>query len=61
MFNKERNMTQTTQPPAKPQQAPREGYEWVQNLMTGQWVEQEIDTPYCCRVDSERYWTMEKI
>jgi hypothetical protein len=48
----------TQQQQQKPQQEPREGYEWVRNLMTGQWVEQEKDTPYCCRVDSERYWSM---
>lgn len=51
-------MQATTQQQQKPQQEPREGYEWVRNLMTGQWVEQEKDTPYCCRVDSERYWSM---
>lgn len=49
-------ITETAQ--GKPQTAAREGYEWVRNLMTGTWVEQEKDTPYCCRVDSERYWSM---
>ena len=46
-----------TQQP-KPQQPAREGYEWVQNIMTGQWVEQLKDTPHCCRVDSETYFCM---
>ena len=63
MFNsstKERNMQQTTQQQqnSKPATPAREGYEWVKNLMTGQWVEQPVDTPWCCRVDSERYWSM---
>lgn len=42
----------------RPTQEPREGYEWVQNLMSGKWVEQKKDTPHCCRVDSETYWSM---
>ena len=46
-----------TQQP-KPTAIPPEGYEWVLNLMTQTWVLQAIDTPYCCRVDSERYWSM---
>lgn len=36
----------------------KEGYKWVRNLMSRIWVEQAIDTPYACRVDSERYWSM---
>ncbi len=42
----------------KPTEPPKEGYEWVINLMTGQWVQQEKGTPHCCRVDSETYWSM---
>lgn len=30
----------------------------VRNLMTGQPVEIDADTPWCCRVDSETYWSM---
>ena len=30
----------------------------VQNMMTGQWVEESINTPYCCSVASESYWSM---
>jgi hypothetical protein len=41
----------------KPTEPPKEGYQWVINLMTGQWVEQEINTPHCCRVDCETYWS----
>lgn len=33
-----------------------EGMEWVQNLMSGIWVQQAKDTPYACRVDRESYW-----
>jgi hypothetical protein len=36
----------------------REGHEIVMNLMSGKPVEQAIDTPHCCRVDSETYWSM---
>lgn len=49
-------LTETAQ--GKPTQSAGEGMEWVRNLMTGHWVKQEINTPYCCRVDSERYWSM---
>jgi hypothetical protein len=42
----------------KPTEPPKEGYEWVINLMTGQWVQQEVNTPWSCRVDSETYWSM---
>ena len=37
---------------------PAEGYEWVRNLMSENWVEQAKDTPYSCRVNSEAYWSM---
>lgn len=30
----------------------------VKNLMTGQEVEILANTPHCCRVDSETYWSM---
>ncbi len=29
----------------------------VQNLMTGQMVDEDINTPYCCSVASESYWS----
>lgn len=29
----------------------------VQNLMTGQMVLESIDTPWCCSVASESYWS----
>lgn len=35
-----------------------EGSEVVFNLMTGEPVIQAKDTPHCCRVDSEAYWSM---
>jgi hypothetical protein len=40
----------------KPTEVPKEGYEWVYNIMSKVWIQQEIDTPYACRVDSESYW-----
>lgn len=43
--------------PPKPTHSPEPGYEWVLNLMTQQWVQQAVDTPYCCRVDHEHYWS----
>lgn len=49
---------QQQQQNAKPAEQPAEGFQWVRNLMTGQWVQQEADTPWCCRVDSETYWSM---
>ena len=30
----------------------------VKNLMTGRDVEIDADTPWCCRPDSEAYWSM---
>jgi hypothetical protein len=30
----------------------------VKNLMTGKLVEQESNTPHCCDVSSETYWSM---
>ena len=39
-----------------PTEAPKEGYKWVFNIMSKVWVQQEIDTPWACRVDSESYW-----
>jgi hypothetical protein len=44
--------------PQKPQVEPKEGYEWVYNIMSNVWIQQEINTPHCCRVDSETYWSM---
>lgn len=43
---------------AKPTAAPKEGNEWVYNFMSNVWVQQAINTPHCCRVDSETYWSM---
>lgn len=42
---------------AKPMPTPREGYEIVFNMMSGEPVEQAVGTPRCCRVDSESYWS----
>jgi hypothetical protein len=39
------------------EQPAREGYRWVQNLMSGKYVEEAIDTPYFCSVGSESYWS----
>ena len=41
----------------KPKEQPKEGYEWVWNLMTEQWIQQPVDTPWSCRVDSETFWS----
>jgi hypothetical protein len=30
----------------------------VRNLMSNKVVEIDENTPHCCRVDSERYWSM---
>lgn len=30
----------------------------VKNFMTGEMVEQDSNTPHCCDVSSETYWTM---
>lgn len=38
--------------------AAEEGNEWVQNLMSGIWIQEAIDTPRCCSVGSEAYWSM---
>lgn len=32
--------------------------EKVKNLMTGSEVEQSVNTPHCCDVSSETYWSM---
>lgn len=40
---------------AKYYQAPRIT---VKNLMSGKDVEIDADTPWCCRPDSETYWSM---
>ena len=39
-----------------PTDEPKEGYEWVFNIMSRIWIQQEIGTPWACRVDSESYW-----
>lgn len=41
----------------KPTEEPKEGYKWVQNLMSGKWVQEPIDTPWTCSVQSESYWS----
>ena len=40
-----------------PTEPPKEGYEWVYNIMSDKWVQQEVGTPWACRVDSETYWS----
>lgn len=40
----------------KPTEAPKDGYKWVQNLMSGKWVQEPVDQPYCTSVASESYW-----
>ena len=32
--------------------------EMVRNLMTGTMIEQSVNTPLCCDVSSETYWSM---
>jgi len=39
-----------------PTEQPKPGYQWVYNIMSKVWVQQETDTPWACRVDSESYW-----
>ena len=29
----------------------------VRNLMTGEMVDEDVNTPYCCSVASESYWS----
>jgi hypothetical protein len=41
----------------RPTEEPKEGYRWVQNLMTGRWVQEPVDTPWHCSVGSETYWS----
>jgi len=41
----------------KPTEEPREGYRWVQNLLSGKWIQERIDTPWSCSVASESYWS----
>jgi hypothetical protein len=33
-------------------------FRWVQNLMSRAWVLEHKDTPWCCSVGSETYWSM---
>ena len=33
-------------------------FRWVQNLMSRAWVLEKNDTPLCCSVGSETYWSM---
>ena len=35
----------------------REGYHLVRNIMTKRVVEEQDDTPWCCSVASETYWS----
>ena len=35
-----------------------EKYEMVKNLMSGVMVRQSVNTPRCCDVSSETYWSM---
>lgn len=41
-----------------PDEAPAEGYKWVQNLLTHKWVQIPIDTPLCCDPSSETFHSM---
>ena len=31
----------------KPTEAPKPGFKWVQNLMSGKWIQVEDSTPLC--------------
>ena len=35
-----------------------EKYEMVKNIMSGVMVRQSVNTPHCCDVSSETYWSM---
>lgn len=41
----------------KPTEEPKEGYKWVQNIMSGKWIQEQVDTPWTCSVQSESYWS----
>lgn len=41
----------------RPTEAPKPGCRWVQNLMTGAWMQEREGTPYYCSVASESYWS----
>ena len=50
--------TQTFPKTTKREELPeaKDGYKWVQNLMSGTWIQESKDTPYTCSVASESYW-----
>lgn len=41
----------------KPTKAPKKGYKWVRNIMSGKWVEEPEDLPFTQSVSSETYWS----
>ena len=43
---------------AKPTEEPKKGFKWVQNLMSGVWVQIEENTPFCCDPSTETYWSL---
>lgn len=53
-----RPITTRNPEPTKPTQAPRPGYVWKRNLMSREWYQEAIDTPYCCSPSTETYWSM---
>lgn len=57
MNSKEHNTMSTYKNEPKPQEEPKEGYRWVQNLMSGKWIQEPKDTPWTCSVASESYWS----
>ena len=52
------DLTTDTNTNVKPTTAPKDGFRWVQNLMSGIWIQIEIDTPVCCDPSMETYWSM---
>lgn len=41
----------------KPTYPPKKDHEWIQNIMSGYWVESPIGTPFQSTVASEHYWS----
>lgn len=42
----------------KPTEEPNPGFKWIQNLMSGKWIQVEKDIPICCDPSRETYWSM---
>ena len=54
----EQTLEETIKANTPPTEAPEQGKKWVKNLISGKWIQIDIDTPYCCDPSMERYWSM---